>query len=170
MAHVFECGHDAYFVARRHSGKDRIRFLRSSRGQQLAKDIIAHAVELGALDHRDKAGRSLRCLFRRQADLAGNRQGSERMIACNHDDTHAGVAACGDRLRHFPMRRVHHGDESEKRQVVLNGLDFEMFRLMGDLAHGHRHYTVGLFGERPALAKDTRPFVRRHRNGVAMNP
>ncbi len=66
-------------------------------------------------------------------------------------------------------RRVHHGDESEKRQVVLDGLDFNMFGLMGDLAHGHRHHTVGLLGERPALAKDAFPFVRRHSNGFAMD-
>ena len=81
------------------------------------------------------------------------------MIAGNHHDADPGPSAFLDGVRHLTVWRVHHGDESEERQALFEGIGFQFINAAFHFTHGQGEHAVRLPREGLALCQNLFPSV-----------
>src|SRR5690606_10326825 len=104
--------------------------------------LFRHALELDADDHA-RVGRD--------AELGGDRDGRTRVITRHHDGANAGTLRARDRLLRLRARRVHHPDQPEEDELVLDAIVRRLLEVDGVHRQGAEGYGEGpkaLAGER----------------------
>ncbi len=101
--------------------------------------LIAHSFQFHAGDHAQ-------VLAAHNANAPGNAFSGQAVIAGNHDDANARVAAFFHRLGDVHTGRVHHGYYSQEGQLSLDGFNLIIAQFAGEHARGGSQYAQTLAG------------------------
>ncbi len=163
LAHLFQERDDPHLLPWRHAGEDGLGFSPGLGGEEAAQGLVVHCIQALTFHDRDEGAGLLPIAYRHEADLPPDGQRRQRMVAGDHDDADPGLAAARDRLRHFPMRRIDHGHESEEGKRTLDRLRRQGLGAMRDVPRRHSEHAIGLLRKGAALEEELFPFSGRHR-------